>query len=79
MINIYWHNLPFSLFVTIVFPLDSSKQRHHLHNKTSEEKSDLARLISEYNGLATTDGKVEIADALDNNFPWALHDQTGGK
>lgn len=20
---------------------------------------------------------MEIADALDNNFPWALHDQTG--
>lgn len=62
-----------------MFPLDTSKQRHRLRKKISEEKSDLARLTSEYNGLATTDCKVEIADALDNNFPWALHDQTGGK
>ena len=59
--------------------LDTSKQRHQLRKKISDEKADLAKLISEYNDLTSTVCKVEIADAMDNNFPWALPDQCGGK
>ena len=42
-------------------------------------REDLAKLISEYNNLTSTVRKVEIADAMDNNFPWAPPDQCGGK
>lgn len=56
---------------------DTSKQRHRLRKKISDEKADLAKLISEYNDLTSTVDKVEIADTMDNNFPWALPDQFG--
>lgn len=39
---------------------DTSKQRHRLRKKITEEKSDLARLISEYNGLATSYIRVSM-------------------
>ena len=68
----------FFLTDTNVFLLDTSKQRHRLRKKIVADKADLAKVISDYNDLATT-CKVVIADALDNKFPWALPDQSGGK
>jgi len=59
--------------------LDTSKQHLQLCNKISDKKVDLAKIKSDYNDLATTVCKVEIADALDNNFPWVLPDHFGGK
>ena len=59
--------------------VDTSKQRHRLRKKISDEKVlDVAKLISDYNDL-TTVCRVEIADALDSNFPWVLPDHSGGK
>ena len=57
-----------------MFPYtDTSKQLHRLRQKISHEKAALAKLVCEYNELPTTECSVELANALENKFPWALH------
>ncbi|PFX21976.1 hypothetical protein AWC38_SpisGene13533 [Stylophora pistillata] len=46
-----------------------------LYQKIEYMASSINQRLKNINRLA--DCKVEIADALDNNFLWALHDQTG--
>ena len=56
----------------------ASKQCHRLCKKISDEKIDLAKLVSDYNDLASTVYKVEITDALDSNFACVLPDHGPG-
>lgn len=64
----------FFLSNDLVLSVDSSRQRHRLRAKISQGKSDLSKLVSDYNELSTTLFPVDYDDALLHKFPWEIPD-----